>query len=109
MSVTGSWEKLGLRKPSATDWEEHSAVGDVSTGRRFKAVQEVPNSFIVDDVNEDGTLVYLGYSKPGTLTSLPLWRIKKIVKSGTVTTFTFAEGNDSFDNIWDDRASLSYS
>lgn len=55
-----------------------------------------------------GTL-YLGNAVPGTLTSAASWRIKKIVDAGTSIEITFADGNSNFDNIWDDRASLSYS
>ncbi len=106
-NVSDWWTKLGLNKPSATDWEEHSAVGDVSTGRRFKAVQEVPFTTRVDEVDASNT--YVGVSKPGTATSSALWRIQKIAVSGTVTTISFADGNDAFDNVWDDRASLTYS
>lgn len=94
-------------RPDSTDWEEHGASGDVSTGRRLKYTQDVPNSMLVDDV--DASTSYIGESSPGTATSLALWRIKKISVSGTLTSIQFADGNDRFDNIWDDRVSLSYS
>lgn len=97
----------GLARPKSTDWEEHSAVGDVSTGRRFKAVQEVPNKVVIDAV--DATTTYIGETKPGTATSAALWRIKKISTASTVTSIELADGNDLFDNIFDNRASLSYS
>lgn len=56
------------------------------------------------------TVTYLGEANPGTATSAASWRIKKLVSdpSGDLT-ITFADGNSSFDNIWDNRASLSYS
>jgi hypothetical protein len=58
----------------------------------------------------DAATGYVGDALPGTATSAALWRIKKLVfgADGDVTT-TFADGNDLFDNIWDNRASLSYS
>lgn len=107
MSNLSDWEKVGLSKPSGTDYEEHRAQGDVSNGKRFKAVQSLPNTLRVDPV--DFTTTYIGESKPGTATSTALWRIKKIFVSGTATSITFPNGSDDFSYIWDNRASLSYS
>lgn len=97
----------GNKNPETTNWLEHSAVGDVSTGRRFKAVQEIPMLAIVDEAS--ATVTYVGETKPGTSSASALWRIRKITESGTITTVAFADGDDQFDNVWDDRASLSYS
>lgn len=55
------------------------------------------------------TTTYVGEAVPGTASSDASWRIKKITESGTVTTIAWADGNSSFDNVWDNRASLSYS
>lgn len=54
---------------------------------------------------------YVGIAKPGTATSSALWQIKKIGYSATgkVTSVTWAGGTDQFIQIWDNRASLSYS
>jgi len=56
------------------------------------------------------TLSYLGEANPGTATSAASWRIKRLVfdASGDITV-TYADGDSSFNNIWDNRASLSYS
>jgi len=56
------------------------------------------------------TLSYLGEANPGTATSAASWRIKQLVfnVAGDLTV-TYADGNSNFDNIWDNRASLSYS
>ena len=62
---------------------------------------------LVDDTTT-ANVIYLGHAVPGTATSAASWRIKKIdVSSGA--TITWADGNFYFDNIWDNRASLSYS
>lgn len=54
---------------------------------------------------------YLGYALPGSATSSPVWLIKKMSYdvSNRFTGSTFADGNSEFDNIWDNRASLTYS
>lgn len=91
------------KNPSSTDWEEHGANGDVSTGRRLKYTQRVPLDVMVDEPVTGTT--YVGEANHGTATSSALWRIKKIVVSGTVTSIRYA-GNGKFDQVWDNRASL---
>lgn len=68
----------------------------------------------VDDTGGSPNLVYKGEANPGSATSAAAWRIQLI----TITTdgggnddiaVTWADGNANFDNIWDNRASLSYS
>jgi len=58
----------------------------------------------------DGNPEYIGEAYPGYATSVARWRIKKLTYDGSnVTQIDWADGNDDFDNVWDDRASLSYS
>lgn len=95
------------KKPQTTDWEEHAAQGDVSSGKRFKKVQVLPNSMYIDQPG--GGVIYIGDTKPGTATSSNLWRIKRIYESGTLISITFPNGDDGFNYAWDNRASYSYS
>lgn len=62
---------------------------------------------IIDEY--DSSTTYVGYAALGASTASAVWQIKKIVKNGTVTTFTFADGDDRYDNIWDNRTALTYS
>lgn len=55
------------------------------------------------------TVKYLGTAAVGQATSDPAWSIKKLTTTGTVLEIEWADGNDKYDNVWDDRASLSYS
>lgn len=55
-------------------------------------------------------LIYQGWALPGTATSDAKWRIIKLTWTGGLCTdIQFANGKDSFDSIWDNRASLNYS
>jgi hypothetical protein len=54
------------------------------------------------------TVTYFGEAIPGTSLSSALWRIKRLTVSGTVTITEWADGNGNFDNVWNDRASLTY-
>ena len=53
---------------------------------------------------------YLGYAAPGSSKASAVWAIKKLTYSGNlVTDIQWAGGAASFTQVWDDRASLSYS
>lgn len=99
--------KVGFTRPTMQDYEEHSRSGDASTGRPLKYVQGVPNKVLVD-TSTSGT-TYVGEAVPNSATSSALWRVYKVAVSATSTTVQFADGNDNFDNVWNDRSSLSYS
>lgn len=55
------------------------------------------------------SVTYVGKAAISSDTSDPVWQIFKMTVSGTQTIITFADGNNNFDNIWDNRASLTYS
>lgn len=57
----------------------------------------------------DSNTIYIGKAKIGALTSDAVWQIKKISTSATITSILWADGNDAFDNVWDNRVSLNYS
>jgi len=75
--------------------------------------QELEEEMFAEQVDFVGkTLIYRGEATPGTATSAATWRIRKLDidngSNGDVAT-TWADGNADFDNVWDDRAILSYS
>lgn len=78
------------------------------TGPQGPAGEEVIVSERVDFITD--LLIYRGEADPGAAESGAVWRIRKIVigEDGDVTT-TWANGSATFTNIWDDRASLTYS
>lgn len=60
------------------------------------------------DVVSD-SITYLGYADPGTSNASALWQIRRITTTGEDLLIEYADGDALFDNVWDDRASLSYS
>lgn len=59
----------------------------------------------------DGTSAteqYVGEASFGSSEADAVWRIKKLTYSGSNISITWADGNDNFDNVWSNRASLSY-
>ena len=80
-------------------------------GMRPSAVEITCNyqkRYDIQDSSVDA--IYIGYAETGVAASAALWRIKKITLSSNVPTQAqWADGNQSLDNVWDDRTSLSYS
>lgn len=53
--------------------------------------------------------LYIGFAKPGTATSDDEWLILKLTWSGSnVTAIEYAGSAASYDQVWDNRVSLSY-
>ncbi len=54
--------------------------------------------------------IYIGAAAPGTLTSQAYWMIRKLTFDGNsnVTSIKYANGTPVFDQIYDNRAGLSY-
>ncbi len=63
------------------------------------------------DYDGSGNVIYFGEALAGTATSAAGWRIKKLTYSGTgnLLTALWAGGSNTFVNIWDNRAGLTYS
>lgn len=70
--------------------------------------EDMPYAKRVDFVSD--TEFYKGEAAVGEQTSAASWRIQKTIlgNDGDVTV-TWADGNSNFDNVWDNRVSLSYS
>lgn len=60
-------------------------------------------------VDSVGSTTYLGYADPGTATSAATWAVKRVIETGPDASITWADGNNSFDNIWNNRLTLTYS
>lgn len=74
--------------------------------------QIISNQNIVPLIEYDnnGKIIYLGHSIPGSLKSDPVWRIQKFNynSSGNLTDIKYANGENTFINIWDNRQSITY-
>lgn len=56
------------------------------------------------------SVTYHGWATPGTAKSAAAWAIVKFTYSGSnVTDIQWAGGSASFNQVWDNRASLGYS
>ena len=83
----------------------------MSQGQKPVSVEINPTSTIVIDYVSGTNPIYIGSAVPGTATSDNKWQIKKLTFDGNnnPTAIQFAGGSPSYTNIWDNRASLTYS
>lgn len=81
---------------------ETSSAGDV---QHFVSK---PRAQRVDEVST--SLMYVGIAEVGAATSASTWRIFRVSSTAGVSPVVeWADGNSNFDNIFDNRASLTYS
>ena len=108
--ITGDGDNLTIK--------EHMDViqpqlGEVFVQNKVTTLYEdelpVPYNTQVDFVGDD--LIYKGWAQPGSLTNAPVWRIQRLTFTGADDDLTveWADGDGEFDNIWDNRAGLTYS
>jgi len=60
-------------------------------------------------VDKVGNITYLGYAEVGSIVGDPVWAIQRWTETGQDAEAKWADGDKSFDNVWDDRLSLTYS
>ena len=72
-------------------------------------VTEGGDEILVIDDYTTTDMTYICYAAPGTLTSAAEWKIKRLDESGNYPVILYANGSDSYTNIADNRAGLSYS
>lgn len=101
ISVMGS----GHNNPEAIMmYEQFGRVGNSTSGEAYQRIQKTNEKILVDDA---GTYVYVGYAILGSNTSTTAWKIKRI-KTTNVVEILYADGNAYYDNVWNNRASLTY-
>ena len=70
-------------------------------------IRSIPNVQVKID-EADSSTVYFGYANPQSATSDRDWEICRQKTVGNITTESWAEDDDIFPHIWDNRASLTY-
>ena len=69
---------------------------------------EMPYAKRVDFENDD-TLIYRGEAAVGSANTANKWRVRRLtIASDDDVTEEWANGNASFDKVWDDRLSFNY-
>lgn len=66
-----------------------------------------PNNVLMAYKSTDNKVIYIGEAVNASLTSAALWKITRL-DTTTLLAVTYADGNLNFDNVWDNRESLTY-
>lgn len=83
-----------------------ATVSGAKVGLDVAVIPSAAEKTIIDSSVTD--TIYYGFAPTGTPTTSALWKIIKSVTVGDVITTTYADGNANYDNVWDNRASLTY-
>lgn len=73
-----------------------------------KQDEAIGNKALRLDDTSTANVTYVGKASTGTATASALWQIKKIDETSGMI-ITWADGNASYDNVWNNRTSLIYS
>lgn len=97
-------------------WNPDTLAFEVSTTRGSGGGQEVhvTNLTGTDQAVQldiaSSTVTYIGKAPVGTATGAAGWKVSKLTSNAEGDlAITYADGNASYDNVWDNRAALSYS
>ena len=61
---------------------------------------------LIDEGNPN--VIYKGFASPSAKQDEAVWAIQKITHVNDVCSYQWADGNKNFDNIWNNRAELTY-
>lgn len=53
-------------------------------------------------------MIYNGFAVTGSSPSNPVWAIQRVTKDKDIIIYEWADGNELYDNVWDDRNNLLY-
>jgi hypothetical protein len=86
-----------------------TSIGTNKFGLDMNAISlgAAPLIISIDNTSTANT-TYYGWAAAGSASSAAVWKIFREVRTGADSDFTFADSDAEFDNIWDNRASLSY-
>jgi hypothetical protein len=120
--VDGNYHHVGNGAPSNGLGNDGDVYTDADNGDIYEKIggswslQGSPGSMALTTRSDtiDPTVfpevTYRGDALPGTAEAAALWRVQRLtMQSDGDTEIVFADGNDNFDNIWDNRLSLTYS
>lgn len=86
-------------------YEQFGRVGNSTDGQAYLRTSKIDQITYVDDT---GTYVYIGNAIPGTLGSATSWKIKRVTTTNPVKV-EYAGGSTLYNQVWNNRTSLTYS
>lgn len=65
-------------------------------------------SSLATRTDTEGSITYVGNAAVGSSPADAVWRIYRVLSVGEDVTIQYANGNSTFSNVWNNRASLTY-
>jgi len=80
-------------------------------GSRGQPIAFWDDSVIAVEYDDDSNPIYIGFAKPGTAKSVSHWQIFKLTydSDDNITDLQWADGDEKFNKVWNNRATYSYS
>jgi hypothetical protein len=81
-----------------------------NSGGKWTVLQDVIYSVQLDYAG-GANLIYFGLAVPGSSVASPVWQIRKLAYDGSnnLLSMLYANGARDFNQVWNNRVSLSYS
>lgn len=98
--VTTGIASVALRTWNGTNYDRWD--GSVSTSPASS------NNVFMEYDSGDSNIIYIGEAANGTATSAASWKVTKL-DTTSLLAVKYADGNLNYDNVWDNRESLTYS
>lgn len=86
--------------------EMTSTLNLISSGIAVIVNDTFNNPLRIDESHPN--IIYYGYAVAGTLTDAAQWAIKRVTRSADLFIYEWANGAQTFVNIWDRRIDLTY-
>lgn len=98
-----------IKLPTYPQFPSGKVMGGFPEKLTVKGINPEKENIVIDDVST-ANITYVGKAPIGSSQSSAGWQIMKMDESGTPTTLaiTWADGNANYDNVWDNRTSLTY-
>jgi ribosomal 50S subunit-recycling heat shock protein len=88
-----------------------TALGAATAANQSSLLIElyIMNGSMAMQTSVTGSDTYQGWAEPGTSITAASWRVRKITESSGDYSITWADGDRSFNNVWNNCTSLTYS
>lgn len=102
---SGTFNKIGNQINPATEEKQDSIISSLSSVSSSVATYAL--QYAVD--SGDATITYVGKAVAGSTLASASWQIKQITDTSGDLSILFADGDVLFNNVWNNRESLTYS
>lgn len=117
LGVDSIWDgriKNLVYNTTTMEWEAQTTSGSggggsttISADTSSVSTRQLAMKTVMDEYSS--TVTYIGDADTGSSVASAVWRIKRLTQSGTILYVEWADGDGQFNNVWNDRTTLSYS